>query len=322
MFRKLNTKKLLLIFGVLLALVVLLQIISHRSGDRNFSNKILDVDTAKLTAITLKHGDLKEIRITRQGNTWSVSDGEKTYLADKFSLDNILGTIPKIVPDHVSGTDKSDWGKLGVNDTSAGVCHVKLEQNGKLVSEFLVGRYSFEYPQTFFSYVRLKDGTDVYSVRDLMPMTFGMTLAELRNKALVTMKTSDIRQITFHYPADSSFLIVKQPNGWAINGVKVDSSKMITYLNQISNLRSGDFASDKLITGAQTFGVTIESNNAKPVEIKAFAVPDTSVRYIITTSQHPESRCNGKAELRNLVFTSAKHFMPAPAITKPQGKKK
>ena len=180
MFKKLNLKTLLIAFGVLLVVVLVLQITNRK--ERNFTDRLFDTDTTKLSGFTFKHRDRPEIHVTRSGIKWIFTENGKTYNADNIAIGNILKAISDLKPDHVSGTDKSDWGKLGVTDTSSGVCRVKLEQKGKQIADFLVGKFTFEYPQSFISYVRLNGETEVYAIRNLMPMTFGMTVDQLQKK--------------------------------------------------------------------------------------------------------------------------------------------
>jgi hypothetical protein len=306
MFKKLSFKTLLFIFGGLLVLVVIMRLVQHSKGERNFKAKFFEVDTAKVSAIILKpRGEKEDIRIVRTGKSWNLESKGKTYKIEKNAVAQMLYELATMKPDHVAANDKSEWGTYEVTDSAAS--RVKVEEGGKQVADFLIGKVSFQqYQQT--SYVRLPGEDDVYAVNGFLAMTFNRRADDLRDKSLVKINNpADITKLTFTYP-DSSFSMLKDKDGWKINDVKMDSAKVASYLSTLSMINAQDFVSDAVPAGNQIFSLRVEGKNFQPVELKA-ASADTLNKYIITSNVNTDGRFSGaKGDLTSRIFVGANHF--------------
>jgi hypothetical protein len=305
MFKKLNFKTLILIFGGLLAIVVIMQVVKHSAGDRNFKENLFTVDTAKVSAIILlPRNEKSEIRLVRNGNLWTMAVKGQTYKVERGYVDDMLKTLPQIKPERIVATDKSEWPTYQVTDTAV---RVKVEQGSKVVADFLVGKFSYtQYKQTTF--VRSFNENEVYAIDGFLSMIFSKSSSDLRNKTLVNVNHSDITRLTFTYPADSSFMLVKDEKIWKINGVKADSAKVANYIDYLSTATGGEFVDNMVPSGKPALLVKIEGKNFNPIEIKAFAA-DPNNMYIITSSLNPESRFSGaKYNLTQRIFTGPKQL--------------
>jgi hypothetical protein len=308
MFKKLNFKTLLIVFGSLLVLVVILKVVQHNKGDRNFKAKFFDVDTAKVsTIIILPHSTKEEFKFVRNGKRWSMVKKDKTYNVDNNAVASILVELQNMKPDFVAAMDKSDWHQYQVTDSSA--TRVKVKQGAKTVADFFVGKASFkQYEQT--SYIRLAGDDDVYAVNGLLAMTFNREANDFRDKTMVRIGSSAfVNKMEFSYP-DSSFTLTKEKTGWSMNGVKADSAKVASYVNNIIWLNGADFVDDSVVSGNQIFSLKVEGNNFNPVELKAF-IANAANQYVVTSSMNNEGRFSGvKGDLVKRVFVGLNHFKP------------
>jgi hypothetical protein len=314
MFKKLNSKTLIIVFGVLLLLVVLLKVVQHSKGDRNFNAKFFEVDTAKVSAIIIKpRGSKDEVHLVRNGREWNLEKKGKTYRVEKNSVQPLLYELVNLKPDHLAAMDKTDWSQYQVTDTAA--TRVKVEQAGKVVADFFLGKFSFQqYQQT--SYVRVNNDDNVYAVNGIPAMTFNKSADDFRNKLLVQINhVPDITKLDFAYP-DSSFVMQKDNNSWVVNGEKLDSAKVATYLNSISSLYALEFVDDAVTPGPLKFSLRIEGKNFQPVELKAYEA-DAANRYAITSNMNPDGKFSGlKGDLAKRIFVGKDNFKAASKIKK------
>jgi hypothetical protein len=314
MFKKLNFKTLIIVFGILLVLVVLMKVVQHSKGERNFSAKFFEVDTAKINAIIIRpHGSKEEVHIVRNGKEWNLVKKNRTYRAEKNSVQTLLYELLNLKPDHLAAMDKSEWPQYQVTDTAT---RVRVEQEGKVVADFFLGKISFQqYQQT--SYLRLNKDDNVYAVNGVPAMTFNRNADDFRNKIMVQINhVPDITKLSFAYP-DSSFIMQKENNVWNVNGENLDSAKVASYLTTISSLYGSEFVDESVVPGSQKFSLRIEGKNLTPIELKAYSA-DAINQYVITSSMNPEGKFSGlKGDLAKKIFVGPSHFKATP-----KGKKK
>jgi hypothetical protein len=291
MFKKLNYKTLLIAFGILLLLVVVMQISKRKNNDSNFKSQIVQVDTSKITAVYIKMPDKKdEIKLIKSGKTWNIVLEGKNIRPDEQAIMGMIIELSNIKAERVAATEKSEWGTYQVTDSAI---RVRVEQEGKIQADFLVGKFSYQQnPQKFSTYVRLWGEDEVYSVPSFLAMTFGKGINDFRDKSLTAFNAKNVTRVTFTYPGDSSFVLSATNNIWKIGDISVDSAKCAQYLQSIQGYKSYELASEKSVLGAQVFSVKFEGNNMPAIEIKAFA-SDSISKYIITSNQNPGALFSG-----------------------------
>ncbi|HEY4787453.1 MAG TPA: DUF4340 domain-containing protein [Bacteroidales bacterium] len=322
MFKKLNFKTLLILFGVLFVLVILMKVVQHSKGDRNFKATLFEVDTAKISSIIINpHGSKEEVKLLRTGREWTlVKKNNRTYKTEKGAVEGMLNELSRIKAEFVAGMDKSDWAQYQVTDTAS--THVQVEQAGKTVADFYVGKVSFQqYQQT--SYIRVNNDDHVYAVDGMLPFTFSRNADDYRNKTMVQVNSpSDISKLEFNYP-DSSYVMFKDNNNWIINNTKADSTKAAEFINSIAYLSGSEFVDDSELSGNQVFSLKIEGKNFQPIELKAYQA-NAANQYVVTSSINSEGRFSGiKGDLVKHVFVGPDHFKATPKKTdKNKGKKK
>lgn len=308
MFKKLKLSTLAIVFTVLLVIVIIAQVVSNKRGESNFKKQIFDIDTVKISGITIKTKLAREIELYKEGKSWLVKDGQKTYKVDLSMVRSMILEVYNMKAERLAATDEDEWGKYQVTDTTA--TRVKIKQGGRVVADFMVGKFSYsQNPQKFNTYVRLTSEKEVYAVDGFLAMTFSKRLDDLRNKILVNVPSAQITRLSFTYPGDSSFTLARDKKGWKLNGEAADSVKVSAYLNSVSYINGNEFIKDSESNGLHTYTLKIEGNNFNPVEINAFAA-DTTNKFIITSSANPEGRFSGlSSDLTNRIFVGKKRFL-------------
>jgi hypothetical protein len=289
--------------------VIISQVISYNKGERNFKRLLFDTDTTKISSITIKTKLAKqELELVKDGKDWNVSDKGKTYKVEKSTIRSMIMEIYNMRAERLAAIDKSEWNTFQVTDSLA--THVKVKQGNKVVADFLVGKFSYsQNPQKFNTFIRLSKENEVYAVDGFLAMTFSKQLNDVRNKALVSLSSAQITKLSFKYPADSSFELVKGKNGWTINGQEADSAKAAGYINNLAYISGNEFVSDSIKSGLRIYSLKIEGNNFSPVEISANTA-DTTNKYIITSNINPDGRFSGiSSDLTNRIFVSKKRFV-------------
>jgi hypothetical protein len=312
MFKKLNIKYLFIIFIALFAIVLITKWIQSASGDRNFKDELIKVDTSKISAIVLTPAKGIEIRIIRAGNQWSFTSKGKTFTADRQIMQSILMAFTELKADHIAGAGPEDYSRTGCSDSL--VTRVKVEVNEKVKAEFWVGGFAFQYPQSFVLFVRMPDEAEVYAVKDIAPDVFKKTPDDLRNRVLTSIYKQDISKITFAYPGDSSFTLVRDKFKWKLNDVWTDSSKTENYMNLLSHINGSSFAYDVTASGPEC-SITIEGKNFGKIVLKAQATADTACRWIVSSSANGPAKFNGSAgNLVSQIFVGPTYFKVSKTI--------
>jgi len=319
MFKKLNLTTLAIVFGILLIIVVISQLISNHRGESNFRKQLFEVDSVKISSISIKTKLAKEeTLILKDGKNWTVSGNKKTYKVDLGMVRAMVLELYNMKAERLAATDKSEWAIFQVTDTMA--THVKVKQGSKVVADFLVGKFSYnQNPQKFNTYIRITGEDEVYAVDGFLAMTFSKRLDDLRNKTLINVNPAQITRLSFSYPADSSFQLVKDKKQWKLNGQDVDSTKVAGFINNISNINGNEFVNDEVKAGIHIYTLKIEGNNFSPVEVNAFTA-DTVNKFIITSNLNTEGRFSGiSSDLVNRVFAGKSRFFRSEVPVKKGG---
>jgi len=322
MYKKLNIKSLIIIFAVLLILVILIFYIDSRKGERTFRSNIVDIDTSRVTSIIIYPKTIRQepVEIQRKGYLWKIKSQQKLFNADENIVNNILKTLTELKPKRVAATDKSRWKEFEVTDSLA--TRVQLITGKKKGADIYFGKFSYQQPKnqmayyynqrgTITTYVRIADEKIVYVVEGYLGMTLNRELNDFRNKSILKSDRSNWTRLSFTYPADSSFYLIKEGGKWLVNGLLADSGSVTDYFNSISRLTSSDFIDDqKPLYGGPDFTLNIEGDNfVKPIQVKAFKA-DTTNRYLITSSLNEGTFFSGqKSKLTEKIFIGKNRFL-------------
>jgi hypothetical protein len=303
MYRKTNIKTLAIVFGILLVLVVLVEMIDIRKGSRTFKKVLIEVNADEITGLELqpKAANGKIIKLVRDNDIWQLESEGRKYNADQNIAGNLIDELNGLKPQSVAAKGKDRWKQYEVTDSLG--THVKLLSGADVLADLIVGKFSYSQPNNMTSYLRLIGDDEVYSVNGLLGMSFNRNLNSFRDRSIVKSASRDWSKLTFTYPADSSFVLEKVDNKWLINNQSVDSTAIANYFSSISNLFDSNF-SDTSPEIASTHQLVI-SGSSGSVSVKGFFVDADN--FYIESDQNPGTIFNSPETAKKL-FVSPKKF--------------
>ncbi len=306
MFRKINSKILISIFVVLLALVVLVELIDSRKGNRTFKNELVNVEAAEVTSVELYpkavNGNL--IRIFLENEKWKVESDGKTYNADGPNVTRMIAELNEMKPKSVAATSKDKWEQFEVTDSLG--TRVKLMKGSDVLADVVIGKFSFQQPRTTTSYVRLTDDKEVYGVEGMLAMSFNRNLNSFRDRTIIKSNKADWTKLTFSYPADSSFVLERRDNKWMIGDMQADSAKVAQYFTRIANLTDGSFINEKPVV-APTHRLSIEGNNMMQ-KVEVIGYYSDPEHFVMESNLNPDTWINSTTTAEK-VFTSVMNLI-------------
>jgi hypothetical protein len=128
---------------------------------------------------------------------------------------------------------------------------------------------------------------EVYAVEGFLAMTFNQDFNNWRNQVLLALNKENITRVTFDYPQDSGFVLVKQDSVWLVDGMAPDSAGTARYLSSLTRKSGSDFADNFSPVTAPDYQLTIEGMNMQAVTLRAYHRSDNE--YILHSSVNPQS---------------------------------
>jgi len=322
MYKKKTIRKLAVFFVVLLALVVTVLLVDQKKGKRTFRTDLFEADTADVTAIIIRTKADRDnpVILERKKSGWQLKSGDRLFNAEPVMVQEILRALNDLKATRVAATDKAKWKEFEVDDSSATKIMVKKDK--KLVSTLYLGKFSYQIPKNanpydyynqqpkISTYVKVGDDKQVYVAEGFLSMIFNRSINDYRNRAIIRSNSNDWTRLTFSYPADSSFGLVKEKGFWSVDGMPVDSVKAAEYLTFIASASSEKFVDDqKPLSAKPDFSLRIEGDNrVKPIVISAFAA-DSTHGYLIQSSENEGTYFSGKQSgLFDRIFVSRERF--------------
>ena len=306
MFDRIGTKNLIVLFVVLFLIAAYL-LFFNSGEERSFRKDLVSIDTSKVSEIYIYPSDKKDnIHLLKTSGKWELILAEnKKAPVVKNRVTNLLNELVKIQATGLTTRDDKKWKEYNVDSTGT---RIKVLQNGTVTLDLIVGRISFQQPNSITTYVRLNNDANVYSTDGYLGMSVNFSKSSFRNSTIISSSKSNWKMISFKYPSDSSFVLTRNGNRWAIENKVVDSLKAEELLNNLENLTSPTFADyvkpGDLINPA--YKVVIDLNDNSQIKVDAFL---DSSKIIIHSSQNPDSYFEGNKELDSKLFLSPKRFV-------------
>jgi len=282
-------------------LVVLVEMMDAKKGNRTFKNDLVEVVADEVSSIELypKAANGNLIKLFRENDMWKVESEGKKYNADQSTAGRMISELNNMKTKSVVATKKESWEKFEVTDSLG--TQVKLLKGTEILADVVIGKFSFSQPRNMTSYIRLSDDKEVYGVDGMLGMSFNRNLNSFRDRTIIKSNKTDWTKLTFSYPADSSFVLEKKGEKWMIGDMETDSAAVVNYFNSITNLSDGSFAEQKPVAAA-THKLTIEGNNGmQKVEINGYFSDEDN--FVLESNLNPDTYFNNK-ETANKVFVS------------------
>lgn len=326
MFKKINSKILLVIFFVLLAIVVVIKVGDIGKKDSTFRKEIATVDTAKVSEITIyqhtREKDKKEITLQKENKRWFVKHKQIKAAADENMIQSILQSLTELKTERPVAKSEEKWAEYKVTDTAS--TRIVVKENDKKTADFLIGKFTphqqnnmyggrgrGQQGYSFTTYLRCTGEPHIYAVEGMLGMMFNRAFNDFRDKTMLDIDKKNIRKLAFSYQADSSFTLLKNQTEWLLNDMPVDSAKTDGYLNSIQKMMNSHFM-DNIKPGdlgSPLYELQIDGNNMAQVTIKAYKA-DSLNNYYMHSSLNPEVIFADKQNTQvNKLFVPQSEFM-------------
>jgi hypothetical protein len=310
MFKNISSKNLLIVFGALLVIAAFFVYNDSSREVRTFKRDIVNIDTTAVTAISIypKATNHKEVRLFKEGNYWRVRlENNNSVPAEETKIKNLINQLSEIKANRVAAQDESKWSEYQVDSSGT---RVKVFEGNDNILDIILGKFSYQQPRSMASYVRIRGDQNVYEVNGFLEFAFNQKPDYFRNNTLVNDNHSRWESLTYIYPADSSFRLVKDTSGyWTINNIRTDSAKTDSFLRTLARISGNEFIDnpDRSLLGKANYTLTIESSETvPPSSIKITAYQDN----IIHSSQNPDAYFNGNANsLWQKIFAGKNYFL-------------
>ena len=200
----------------------------------------------------------KKWTLSKTENTWQVSKGDFSTEATSSAVENLLNELKIVKAKRVAAKNPNKWATFEVDSSGN---RVQVFAGEKLLTDFVVGKFDMnQQTRTFTSFVRMYDENAVYAVDGFLSMTFNQGMDAFRDKSLVKFNTQDITEFSIQ-TEDEMQTYSKLVGNWSSNdGTILDSTKVMNYLNGVSNLNGKEFI-DGFSAVSPSKSVTFKGNN-------------------------------------------------------------
>jgi hypothetical protein len=323
MYKRVTISRLAVLFISLLILAAAVFLVDMKKGKKTFRTDLFSADTAQVTGIIIyaRADQENPVKLEKADAVWMLKNKDRQFKADSGIVSELLRNLDNLRATRVAATDKSKWKEFEVTDSLA--TKVLVKKGKKTISTLYIGKFSYQMPKNsnpydyynrqpkISTYVRVDDEKNVYVADGFLSMVFNRNINDFRNKAIIRSNRSDWKKLTFSYPADSSFVMVKDSVAWSIGGSAVDSAAAEDFLSSLSWLSSEDFVDDmKPVATLPVYTLKIEGDNmVTPIVVKAFPA-DTTHQFLISSTLNEGVYFSGKkADLTKKIFVNSNKFI-------------
>ncbi|MBL4655280.1 MAG: DUF4340 domain-containing protein [Bacteroidia bacterium] len=286
MFKKIKTLHLALVFGVLLLVVFFVESSEETKSKGTFNKDLVNVEIDKVSAIKILTKAKNEVDLIKSDGSWQIKLGNSKFgKADDEKIVSAIDQIAIIKPSNLVSTDKEQYNEYQV-DTSG--VRVRVFEGDKLTLDIILGKFSYKSQREMYTYIRLTDAAEVYSVEGLLDITFNRQPEFWRYDVIIDSDPEDWTKLTYTYPGDSSFTLELKENGWFLDGIiQADSNKVIKkYFPRLKYLSNSNFADDVNSSSLRSplMSLKIDVDGEEPIVINGYPSITDDSSFVITSS--------------------------------------
>jgi len=321
MSKRFNNKRLLYLLAGLTVILILTILIKIPEEKATFKSNIVDLDTSAVIKIILNNriSAGNAVEFNRNNYNWTVRQGKIVSAIDEGAVQNIFSEVLNIKPQSLAAINQARWKEFDLTDSLA--TRIKfLNSKGKILADIMIGKLDFKQPDKpdggfsgnnikMTSYVRLYSEKEVYAIDGLIPFSFNIKFDDWRDKTFVRYNKSEITNISYLYPADSSYKLIRKDSLWYSGSLKADSLKVGNYLNSITLMRGEEFKDDFTPVSNPVYQMLVQATNSVGFSIKCYAGGSPG-EYILNSSLYPEVYfIDRKSVLFNQLFKPQSSFI-------------
>jgi Domain of unknown function (DUF4340) len=320
MSKRFDNKRILYILGgliILLALTILVKVPKERA---TIQEELVKIDSARVYKIII-NPRIKEgapFEFTRQNGRWSMQQGNIVAEPEKNSVQNILSEAMNIKPKSLEAVDKSKWNEFNLTDSMA--IRVRfLDEKLKTLADIMIGKFTYSQVSNPYadpngngiqgtSFVRLYNEKKVYGVDGFLALSFSGKFDDYRDKSFLRLNKEDVTKISFLFPADSGFILMKKDSIWHANDHSADSLAVADYMNSLRFLNGQDIKDNFKPAVNPLYELKIEGNNLLNVSVKCFK-SESDNEFVLNSTLNPDIYFTSKRDgIFDRLFKSEKYF--------------
>lgn len=277
---KKTTISLIVIFIVLLAVVYfLIRPEPERTASYDIKDLGLKIDSMYISKIEVYRNN-KTIVLEQQSDKWFVTSPIK-YPADEISVTTLLCSASKLKILSLISSNPAKQSVFQV-DSSSGTILNFYDKRGKNIT-FILGKMGPSYME---SYLRPMNSNEVYLSEGINSWTVNKDVRDWRDKYILKLQKDSIKQIIFE-TGKELFSILKTENKWYLENDSLESSKIESILNLLSNLRTEDFVDSSVnLPQAQT-KLTVQEKEFNMISL--YPIPPDSSKYWVKSSNSQQT---------------------------------
>lgn len=266
---------------------------SKQIVEENKKQKVLDVDAADVTGVTLTYAD-REIVLAKGDGGWRVTKPVDAQ-ADDITVKNLINAVAEAVSKKTIDDPPQDLAKFGLGPPFV---TVKLTAKDKALPELKVGNTT---AVSFSTYVQRGDQPKVYLTESAFRSGVDKQVKDLRDKKIVDFKEDDVTRIALRGP-DGDVTLAKVDGAWQLEqpAMKADPSAVRALVSTVRNLRATDFANDApadadLVTyGLETPQRQVVFTLAGGTDVRLLVGKETDQGIYVKTGDRPTTFIVGK----------------------------
>jgi hypothetical protein len=321
MSKRFNNARLLYIIGGLGLILLLTLVIKVPKQRATLKGKIIEFDTTEVSKIILypKIGSGDAIEFSKNQGKWTVQQGSIISATQRGAIQDIFNEITSIKPQRLAATNKSRWKEFELTDSLA--TRLKfVDKKGKNLADLMIGKLSFKQANNPYggyggqnvqgtTFVRLSKEKEVYAVEGFLAFSFNRKFEEWRDNSFLQSNKNDITKISFTYPADSSFSLIKKDSLWFTGSRRADSLNIAQFLNSLSVVNGQVFKDNYKPVSSPACQMLIEGNNLLNISVKCYN-GEGNDEYILNSSMNPDVYFSSKKDgIFNQLFKGQNYFL-------------
>ncbi len=286
MFSKLSNRTLIILMALLGAVVAWTYFSETNTGESNYREVFVKVDSSSVSEIYIypKAAPGEEIKFFKSGESWRVTNGKEESSVEAQTINSLFGSFANLKTKSLAATSNEQWENFLVGDTSAN--RIKfVSPSGN--ADIMVGKFAYNNEtRSASTYVRLRNEKEVYLVDGFLSFTVNQPFDSWRNRSLIRKGDQQWSKITFSYPGDSSFAILRDSTTWLLRGDTAFSGE--SFVNEIAFLNGTHFAAKPSLPVTPIYRISIDGLNMNPVTVDFYPAGEEE-KYFVKSSVNPET---------------------------------
>ncbi len=308
MSKRFNNKRLLYLLSGLVTILILTLLVKIPKETTTFKTHIIDFDTSAVIKIILNNriSDGNTIEFIRSSDKWIVQQGKIMSATEAGAVQNIFSEVLNIKPQSLAAINQSRWKEFNLTDSLATRIRF-LTSKGKILADIMIGKLDFKKPDKpnggfsgnnikMTTYVRLYNHKEVYAVDGLIPFSFNIKFEDWRDKAFLRSNKNEIASISYIYPADSSYTLIKKDSIWYSGSQKADSLMVRNYLNSLALMHGQEFKDDFTPISNPAYQMLVQGIDSLSFSIKCYE-GSSKDEYIFNSSLNPEAYFSDRKDI-------------------------